>query len=177
MKRYALCLVLVLTITAAGTATAAVKPWQWTTVQASSALMRQSEDFYYEVGVESHDITSARCRGTGKAVQRRFVSFVCTAVTQEMTLRVTAKTRRAGGLCWAVAPAPIPSGCLAPGKRGVGSADDAYRAAVAKVGPMNFNSRCWPNGSGFYSCTWQTGEVVHRAVVVFSPSPVVRVLS
>lgn len=177
MTRYALCLALVLAFTISATAGAATKPYQWTTAQASAALMRQAEDFYYEVGVGSHDITSARCRGTGKAVQRRFVSFVCTAAAQEMTLRVAAKTRRAGGLCWAVAPAPIPSGCLAPGRRGVGSPDDAYRAAVAKVGPMNFNSRCWPNGSGFYSCTWQTGEVVHRAVVVFSPAPVVKVLS
>lgn len=183
MRLFALCLVAGLVVTGAVTAAVKPRPYQWTTAQASAALMRQAEDFYYEVGVESHDITTARCRGTGKAVQRRFVSFICIAAAPRgisdpvLNLRVPAKTRRAGGLCWAVAPAPIPSGCLAAGRRGVGSSDDAFRAVVTKVGPMNFNSRCWPNGAGFYSCTWETTGVVHRATVVFAPAPVVKVLS
>lgn len=184
MRLSVVCLVLIaaMSVTAAYGALH-LKSYQWTTAQASAALMRQAEDFYYEVGVESHDITTARCRGTGKAAKRRFISFICTATAPRgisdpvLSLRVLAKTRRAGGLCWAVAPAPIPSGCLAAGRRGVGSSDDAYRALVAKVGPMNFNSRCWPNGSGFYSCTWETDQVVHRATVVFKPGATVTVLS
>lgn len=183
MKRYALCLVLVFSITAAGTATAAVKPWQWTTAQASSALMRQAEDFAV-IAETSRDLTRAVCRGKGKAVQRRFVAFSCTATVSgsisegTTALRVNARTRRAGGLCWAIAPAVIPSGCLAPGRRAEGSARDAWAAAYRVIDDRYVqNGQCFAHGAGFFSCSWQLADGAHRGTVTFKPGPVVKVLS
>lgn len=172
----------------AGSAIAAtVKPWLWAPQQASSALMRQAEDFYVETtdtGAKlPRDLVTTRCRGTGKAVARRFVSFRCTATVQRgvadspLNVRVNAKTRRAGGLCWAFPPTPIPSGCFAPGRRGEGSIEDAFRAMVQKVGTFNHDFRCLAHGAGFFACSWMTAEIVHRGTVIFSPAPMVRVLS
>lgn len=170
------------------------KPYQWTTAQASAAIMRQAEDFY--VSDRGYvDLTSARCRGVGKGVQRRFVAFTCTAtapngIAETLNLRVTAKTRKAGGLCWSVQPAPLvvspeeymvlPSGCFAPGKRGEGSTSDAYRAmaqASGTAGKHGPNSRCWPHGAGFFACSWTDVNGTHRATVTFTPAPVVKVLT
>src|SRR5688572_2810685 len=156
MKRYAFCLALVSVFTITATASAAVKAWQWTTAQASAALMRQSEDFVV-VAETSRDLTRAVCRGKGKAVQRRFVAFSCTATVSGGTtaLRVNARTRRAGGLCWAIAPAVIPSGCLAPGRRAEGSARDAWVAAYKVIADRYVqNGQCFAHGAGFFSCSW-----------------------
>lgn len=182
MKRAVVCLVLFAAF--AQTVFAATpKPWQWTTAQASSALMRQAEDFYV-VSEQDRDLLRATCRGKGKPVQRRFVAFACTAGVSgsiaegTINLRVNAKTRRAGGLCWAVVPAPIPSNCLAPGRRGEGSARDAWAAAYRVIDDRNVqNGGCVPHGAGFFSCSWTTATGPHRGSVVFSPQPVVRVLS
>lgn len=147
--------------------------------QVTSALMRQSEGFHVIEG-QSEDLASARCRGTRRA-SGRFVAFTCTGTVavgfEKLAVRIAARTRRAGGVCWAVAPAAIPSGCLAPGKRGEGSSDDAFRAAVRVVGNTNQNFRCIPHGSGFFSCTWEDASGLHRGTVTFKPAPAVRVIS
>lgn len=179
--------VLVLGLIVASPAVGVTKPLRWTPSQARAALMSQAEDFYVQdLGGNSslsRDLSSVRCRGTGKAVQHRFVSFLCSATVQLgaadplLIARVSAKTRRAGGLCWAVLPKPIPSGCLAAGKRGMGSPDQAFRAMAGVVGTANLNFRCWPNGAGFFSCSWTDAMGVHRGTVVFAPQPVVKVLS
>lgn len=182
MKRAVVCLVLLATFTQTGYA-ATPKPWQWTAAQASSALMRQSEDFYV-VAEQTRDLLRSTCRGKGKAVQRHFIVFTCTVglsgsiAEGTITRRVNAKTRRAGGLCWAVAPAPIPSGCLAPGRRAEGSVRDAWAAAYRVVDDRNVqDGGCLPHGAGFFSCSWTTATGAHRGVVVFSPAPTVRMLS
>jgi hypothetical protein len=183
MKLLAVCL-LALTFAAATTAaTPKPKPWQWTTAQASSALMRQAEDFYV-VGETTRDLTRAVCRGKGKAVQRRFLAFTCTATVSgsiaegTSRLRVAAKTRKADGLCWAVAPASIPSGCFAPGKRAEGSPRDAWVAAYRVIDDRNVQGGgCLAHGSGFFSCSWTDAQGEHRGTVTFKPLPVVKVLS
>lgn len=189
MKLSVACLVALLVTAPVTAATVKPKPYQWTTAQASAAIMRQSEDFYVdyfdEFGGQSlpRDLTAAQCRGTGKAVQRHFVAFKCTVSVQRgiavplLSVSVIAKTRKAGGLCWAVPPQPIPSGCLAPGKRGEGSVRDAFVAIARQVGTMNQNFRCWPNGAGFFSCHWSDAGGIHRGTVVFSPAPVVKIIS
>lgn len=183
MRLGVVCLVLILTLSLGAESVSAVtpKPWQWTTAQAGAALMRQAEDFYFsERG--SVDLTSARCRGTGKSVQRRFVSFTCSVVApngqEYLNLRVSAKTRRAGGLCWAVAPTPVPFGCLLAGKRAEGSPRDAWIAAYRVIDDRYVQGgRCLAHGSGFFSCSWTDAEGAHRGTVVFKPAPVVKVLS
>ena len=177
MRFYVVCLVMVVFGTAAVSVSAAVKPYQWTTAQASAALMRQSEDFYVS-DQGAVDLTSARCRGTGKAVQRRFVAFTCSAIAEGLNLRVKARTRRAGGLCWAVAPAPIPSGCLVAGRRAEGSPGDAWPAVYRLINDRSVQGgRCIPHGSGFFSCSWTLADGTHRGTVTFKPGPVVKVLS
>jgi hypothetical protein len=170
----------------AASATAAA-PSRWTPSQAASAMMRQAEDFYVETTELGYkmprDLTAARCRGTGKHVQRRFVSFVCKATLQRgvadplLNVRVNAKTRRAGGICWAADPSPIPSGCFAPGRRGEGSVTEAFRAMVRKVGTSNQDFRCLPHGAGFFTCSWTTGEGQHRGTVTFGQRAVVRIIA
>jgi hypothetical protein len=188
MKLLVVLLVGAIIVGSASAATPRPKAWQWTTTEAAAAIMRQAEDFYAEpisggTSTSPRDLVSARCRGTGKATQRHFTTFRCTAMAQRgvadplATVPVTARTRRLGGLCWAVSPAPIPSGCFAPGNRAEGSIKDAFRAIVRKVGTFNHDFRCIPHGSGFYSCSWWTADGIHRGLVVFSPNPIVRILS
>jgi hypothetical protein len=162
---------------------AAPKPWQWTTAQASAALMRQAEDFAV-VDETERDLMEAICRGKGKPVQRRYVAFTCVATLSgsiqegQATVRVVARTRRAGGLCWAVAPASIPSACLTPGKRAEGSAGAAWSAAYRTINDRYVQKgRCDPHGSGFFTCSWVDAQGEHRGTVTFSPAPIVRVLS
>ena len=72
-------------------------------MQANAAIMRQSENFYIEQldgYTQVRDLVSARCRGTGKGVQRHFVAFDCAMTAERMlgdpllTFRLTAKTRK-----------------------------------------------------------------------------------
>lgn len=178
-----LCLVAIVAIGLVGTALAALKPYQWTTAQAAAAMMRQAEDFYV-VAETTRELDKAVCRGKGKPVQRKFVVFTCTATVSgsiaegPINLRVIARTRKAGGLCWAVAPAPIPSGCFAPGRRTEGSSDAAWAAAYRVIDDRYVqDGRCLSHGAGFFTCSWTTADGVHRGTVVFARSPVVRVLS
>ena len=175
--------VIALVVGLSATATAATKPWLWTTKQASSALMRQAEDFVVEQE-QSRDLVAARCRGVGKAVQRRYSRFLCTATAQRgagdplLNIRVNAKTRRAGGICWAAAPNPIPSGCFAPGVRGEGSPRDAWAAMYRTVDNRYVQGGdCLPHGAGFFTCSWSDAAGPHRGTVVFRPQPVAKVLS
>lgn len=73
-------------------------------------------------------------------------------------------------------PTPIPSGCLAKGKRGEGSVSEAFDAITKVVGTANQNFRCIPHGAGYFSCSWLTASGARRGVVVFSPKPVVRLI-
>jgi hypothetical protein len=175
-----------LTITA--TASAATKPWQWTPAQAATAIRSQGDEVYVEPErFLPRDLVTISCRGLGKRIAGRFVAFRCPAhfedggsFTQPVENRamIWAKTRRAGGLCWSTTSlAAVPSGCLTQGMRAKGSVRDAFRAMVQQVGTLNHSFRCVANGSGFFSCSWMTAEVVHRGIVVFAPKPVARVLS
>lgn len=168
-----------LALTATALGVVKPKPWQWTTAQASAAMMRQSMSFYRVPGSDiGGNLASVRCRGTGTAVQHRFVAFTCSGLAEgNAHIRIAAKTRRGGGLCWAVAPAPIPSGCLARGLRVAGSVNDAGGAMFDIVGGANQFFHCWPNGAGFFSCSWSDTNGIHRGVVVFSPKPKARVVS
>ena len=125
------------------------------------------------------------CRGLGKRIAGRFVAFRCAidfdgGASPDLDTPVWAKTRRAGGLCWSTQSlALVPSGCLAPGKRAKGTLSAAYAAfrTVVKVSPVS--AGCVANGAGFYSCFWTEGaggSIDHRATVIFSPTPVVKVL-
>ena len=167
------------------------KPYQWTTAQANAALMAQSEDFYIEeleIGKPvDRDLLSVRCRGTGNAVQRRFVASTCAASYEQRgddmphAVVVNARTRKAGGLCWSVAPEAIPSGCLAPGIRdGKGSVQDAFlRISIHErlIGKGRVQFRGATHGAGFFTVWWENASGAHTGTVTFGgPQPVVRVL-
>lgn len=186
MRLSVVCLVAVAALSAPGIA-APPKPWQWTTAQAIAAIMRQAEGFYVETTDAGYrfprDLTTTKCRGTGTSVASRFVTFTCVATYQRGvadpagTVRVVAKTRRAGGLCWAVSPAPIPSGCLAPGTRSSGSRAEVGRLVYARFGAPAQEFTVVPHGSGFYSWRWISGAVERRGTVTFTPRPVLKLLS
>ena len=173
--------VAVVTLGLAAAGMAAAKPWQWTTAQARAAITAQGDDIY--VSQDGYflprDLESISCRGRGRHVAGRFTSFRCPARFEKSERAVVwAKTRRAGGICWStISLAAVPSGCLAAGRRARGSGADAFRAITQKVGMPSGSFRCVANGLGFYSCAWTTGGVEQKATVVFSPRPVVRVLS
>jgi hypothetical protein len=176
-----------LALGAATTTAAAVKPkpYQWTASQAVAAIRAHGKELYVEQErFLPRDLVSLTCRGTGKSVAGRFTSFRCAAtfepsgspdtVLKEYRATFTVRTRKAGGLCWSTAV--IPSACLAPGKRARGSVAQAYRAMAPKVGTLDQSFYCLANGAGFYSCSWMTAERAHHGTVVFSPSPVARVI-
>lgn len=180
IRRLAVGLVLA-TLLVGPAAAAATKPYQWTPQQASSALMRQAQDFY--VDTTAHDLMAAKCRGTGKRFGARYVAFLCTAGLKvglsdpTLSVRVAAKTRRAGGLCWSITPAAIPSGCLAAGVRGIGSTSRAWVAAYKAINDRNVgDGHCLAHGSGFFTCTWHQADGDHRGTVVFQPGPVFKLL-
>lgn len=171
---------------AAATAAAAEpKPYQWTPSQAVAAIRAQGDELYVDQErFLPRDLVSLTCRGKGKAMAGRFTSFRCAATFEpsgspdtvliEYRATFTARTRRAGGLCWSTAV--VPSACLAAGRRARGSVAKAYRAMVQKIGTLNHSLYCLANGAGFYSCSWMTADTAHHGSVVFSPTPVVRVI-
>jgi hypothetical protein len=176
-----------LALGAAAATAAAVepKPYQWTPPQAAAAIRAQGEELYVEQErFLPRDLVSLICRGAGKGVAGRFTSFRCAAtfepsgsadtVLVEYRATFTARTRKAGGLCWSTAV--IPSACLAPGRRARGSVARAQRAMVQKFGTLDQSFYCIANGAGFYSCSWMTAEKAHHGTVVFSSTPVVRVI-
>lgn len=165
---YALCLLLVFIL--ATSAAAAVKPYQWTTAQAASAIRVYGDEL-----APPRDFVSATCRGTGTKITGRFVTFRCRVTLEDGRMILSAKTRRAGGLCFATGV--VPSGCLAAGKRARGSITTASTAVYAKLGPPAQTFAVTAHGSGFYSWTWVSGEVEHRGTVTFAKAPIVRVLS
>lgn len=174
----ALC-VLLLSATAQG---ATPKPYWWTPAQAVAGIRVYGEEMYVEPerGVQ-RDLVSVSCRGTGKKMAGRFLTFRCpasfqgTAAIPAYRAVVFAKTRRAGGICFAT-KLPIPSGCFAPGVRAKGSLTEAFRAVVTKVGHPSQDFSALAHGAGFYSWTWLSGDVAHRGTVTFKPKPVVVVV-
>lgn len=150
-------------------ALAASKPWQWTTAQAAAAISAKGDELR-----NPSDFVSARCRGVTKASPGRFTSFRCTAVLEDGSVVLNAKTRRAGGLCWA--EGKVPSGCLAPGARGSGSLSAVARAVYAKLGAPAQTFSATAHGSGFYSWAWVSGDSQRQGTVTFSPAPVLREL-
>jgi hypothetical protein len=175
----------VLGAAAASAAAVEPKPYQWTPSQAVAAIRAQGEELYVEQErFLPRDLVSLTCRGTGKRVAGRFTSFRCPATFEpsgspdtvliEYRATFTARTRKAGGLCWSTAV--VPSACLAPGERARGSVAKAHRAMVQKLGTLNHSFYCVANGAGFYTCSWMTADKAHHGTVVFSPTPVVRVI-
>lgn len=179
--RLALALVALLGLSLAVTSNAAVKPkpWQWTPAKAASAVRAQgSEIMPTDSGFAT--LTNLACRGHGVRVAGRFTAFRCNATfTASTTVRatLTARTRKAGGLCWTTLTT-VPSGCLAPGPRARGSVSTAYGAwRMAHPGVSPVSSGCRAHGAGFYSCWLTSSQGESRGVVVFGPSPTVRILS
>jgi hypothetical protein len=183
----ALCLAAVAQIASGATTP---KPYQWTPAQATAAIMTHADDLYddlYDDPVSAHpnrDALASSCRGLGKRVAGRFVSFRCaTRIAKigmfipEVTVTLFAKTRRAGGLCWNEGSlAAVPSGCLAGGPRTKGSPDQAVLALRRWLptkygGPALWQQtvNCGPHGSGFYLCSWE-GEPSGRPSVTFTAS-------
>jgi hypothetical protein len=172
---YALCLVAVSALATPATA-ATPKPYQWTTAQAVAAINAQGDDIYMNEHFIEQDLDSVTCRGLSKAGPGRFVSFRCAAVFDGSRVNLFAKTRRAGGMCWSTASlAAVPKPCLAAGVRKRGTSSAAKSAMTATVGKRLF--RCLAGGFGFYECVWQDGVTPKQGTVVFSPAPVVKVLS
>jgi hypothetical protein len=152
-------------------ATAATpKPHQWTTAQAAAAIRAYGDEL-----AAPRDLVSVTCRGIGKPAARRFVTFRCRVTLEDGRLLLNAKTRRAGGLCFATGV--VPSGCLAPGKRAKGSLTEVARAVYAKYGAPAQTFTATAHGSGFYSWTWVSGAETHRGTVKFAPQPVVKIQS
>ena len=147
------------------------KPWQWTPAQAATAIRSYGD----ELSAPS-DLVGVTCRGTGKKVSGRFVTFRCRVTLEDKQLTLNARTRRSGGLCFAASV--VPSDCLATGKRARGSLTDVARAVYAKFGAPAQTFTATAHGSGFYSWTWVSGEVMHRGTVTFTASgPVLKVFA
>jgi len=161
------------------------KPYQWTPAQARAAIMTYADDLYddFVSGHPNRDALASMCRGLGKRVAGRFVSFRCAAriakigmFIPEQTVILFAKTRRTGGLCWNEGSlGAVPSRCLAAGPRAKGSPDEAVLALRRWLptkyggGPALWQQRvdCGPHGSGFYLCSWE-GEPSGGASVTFT---------
>jgi hypothetical protein len=153
------------------------KPYQWTTAQASAAIKQQSAYVYRDEQGNQQSLVKLACRGTGKAVQRRYVAFRCTAkFTGAVTGTLVARTRKAGGLCWSLT-STVPGACLAAGTRVPGSIREAFLAWRGALTVSPAYTACVANGSGFYSCWWSDTVKTHRGYVVFSPSPRVKMRS
>jgi hypothetical protein len=164
------CLALAAFFTTAATGATKPKPYQWTTMQAASAVRTYGDELS-----APRDFVSATCHGTGRKTAGRFLTFRCRVTLEDGRLVLNAKTRRAGGLCFAAGV--VPSGCLAPGKRGRGSITEVARAVYAKFGAPAQTFTVAANGAGFYSWTWLSGEVAHRGTVTFAPTARLKVLT
>lgn len=175
----AICVGLLMTSLLAVTETgyAALRPYQWTTKQAATAIRAQGSYLYADERGQSQGLVRLACKGRGKAVQHRYTGFRCAAsFTGGAAGTITAKTRRAGGLCWSLT-ATVPGGCLASGDRAPGSIRDAFLAWRSALTVSPAYTVCVASGIGFYSCWWSDTVTVHRGTVVFSPAPKIRMLS
>jgi hypothetical protein len=187
MSLYRICLVAVCTFVLAGSALAATSPWQWTPAQAASAVRSDTQLVYTDDYGLDMELSKLTCRGVGKAVQRRFLSFRCTATylrrgtvirpDEVKTAILQVKIRRVGrgSVCAAVDIVPV--SCLAKGTRAPGSMREAYAAYRQTTQASPSDDECYAHGSGFYSCWWEDSTGRHRATITFAPRPEVKVLS
>lgn len=175
----AICVVLLVTSLLAvnGTGYAALRPYQWTTKQAVVAIKAQGSYLYADNTGRAEGLVRLTCRGTGRSVQHRYSGFRCAATfTGGVIGVVIAKTRKAGGLCWALS-ATVPGACLASGARAPGSIREAFLAWRSSLTVSPAYTSCVASGTGFYSCWWSDTVTTHRGIVIFSPAAHVRMLS
>lgn len=185
MRLIVVCLVTLVAVSVADAATP--KPYQWTTKQAAQAVRSETQLVYTDESGLDMDLTQIACKGVGKAVQRRYLAFRCSATyTRPGTIVVPAETKRVviqvkmrkvgrGSICANVGTVPL--ACLAKGTRAKGSMSSAYSAYRRKTQASPSDDECYAHGSGFYSCWYEDSTGRHTVTIIFAPSPVVKVLS